>query len=601
MFKAYKFLLILVLFISLGACDSKSTIVAEKGKPELPPTLTVYAKKNIPTDKRFAIVAIGNELGVLYQDKGSFIFYKNGVSTTIATDQKSAGHFWLHYDGRRIYALWWRKFNADKKGKQLFISVSEDQGKNFSTPKVLNNDFGVLPTISIASDGDNVIVTYHDERQPGVFKVYANISSDGGRTWLSNDILVDQESVQMSSDKRKLNSAVAPSAFVLDKKFVVLWLQLNSHGFYLNSRAYDLANQSWSAIKVVYSNPELLDTEYKAYKSGNKLIALIDGKKEGLLAFISGATGATWKALGSNYSKMTDKPGVSFLSLATSKDRAYVITTREYPNKKPSIDLSVISLSEEKWIGEPQEFDRYKDHKLTRSTNPMIGALDDGTLIAVWDDYRHILSTVYFDMKKPGDEKWLEKPQPLTAPGFYNLNLSDLIMGDTKAWVIIKGSKSNGKKLVNEFYVQEISKGANGSVTISNPPVMPVSLTKKELEKRLEKRVKEFWALRAKGDMKATWDYFDPLYRLKFGKQNWLKTQGKINFGDFKSDKVEIKNDIFGVSTGSVPIGMNLLGVKEGVLEASPLVEKTVNTKWGWFYDDWYFMPSSFFMRVHNY
>jgi len=28
---------------------------------------------------------------------------------------KNAGHFWLHSDGRRIYALWWRKFNADNK------------------------------------------------------------------------------------------------------------------------------------------------------------------------------------------------------------------------------------------------------------------------------------------------------------------------------------------------------------------------------------------------------------------------------------------------------------------------------------------------------
>lgn len=619
MYLRVKFLLVVLFITSLSAFPSYASEqeVKFQKKPLPDPPVSIQLSINDRSaviDRDTAFVAIDDELAMLFYSGKDIVFQKGKTRTVLESGMGRASRFWLVQKGKYLYALWWRKFTGNK-GKQLFFSVSEDKGASFSKPVVISTDEGILPSINIAADDTGrIAVTYHDERNLKL-QSYTNISTDAGKTWLSQDVRLDQDSqppLTLTEKARKswLSAGVSPDVFIIDGKAVFVWLQLNQGGSLgyqeYQSRTYDFANQSWSKVHQIQRSDDRIGSEFSVTSHEKYIVVLTSTLSDAIHAYVSDDFGETWGSLGSNYpsetsDKKAPKPKVSFLNAIGVKDKLFVVSSREEEGAKVRNDISQISLSDKKWIDSPQTLDRGKDHKLTRSHLPLITKLGDGTVITAWEDYRDILSNVYIDASFDDGKTWLNEPMPAFTPGVHNIRLVKVIPGIKKAYVIVvRTGVLSGKPVEMIAYIQ-VSVGENKQLALSSQPLPVTLLPIEESKARLEQRAKEFWALRKAGDWEATWIYFDPKYRLKFGRAAWLSTQGKLRFGDFTFEDAQIEKDIFASTKGKVQVGIPLQDSEEGIMEAAPFKERPANLKWGWFYNDWYIMPEIFFMKVHDY
>ena len=88
----------------------------------------------------------------------------------------------------------------------------------------------------------------------------------------------------------------------------------------------------------------------------------------------------------------------------------------------------------------------------------------------------------------------------------------------------------------------------------------------------------------------------EPVYRERFDKAEWLAQQGKISFSKTVVDENSINIiDNLAILNANVDVSVTQQVSKEGLLESAPPKQQTVEMKWGWFYDDWYFMPDVIF------
>ena len=82
--------------------------------------------------------------------------------------------------GRKVDAA---PFNGRNRVKNLFVTDSDDNGKTWSTPRLLTTVFG-QPFGSPAVQSDGTVVVIHDTRYgPGPPGSRAMISRDEGKTW----------------------------------------------------------------------------------------------------------------------------------------------------------------------------------------------------------------------------------------------------------------------------------------------------------------------------------------------------------------------------------------------------------------------------------
>lgn len=611
MFKFARLQVFILMLFALLACseegaNNKKKLAEPAPIPELEQLVGARVEKNT------AFVSIDNELAFMHS-VGPDIIFQKGTKKTVIESGKKTERFWLHYDGKYLYALWWRKF-YDGKGKHLFVSTSKDKGITFGPAKIISSEYGVLPTVRISSDpSGKVMVVYHDERNQKSLQVHANFSNDGGDTWQSHDVRVDQDALlpMTMGEKNKgrlVSSAHSPYVFLMEgHKAMVVWQQVETlDGFpslNINSRLYDFDNASWSDVQTIYRNEEQSGIAYSVEQDKTNIVVMMSLKDSGVTAVFTTDAGKNWHEVGSNY-KQSETLKDSYASYARAiitDDKILVWSTQSGISAKPRVELSTISLAEKKWEGVPRRFDRGNDPQLTTSTNLMPVKLSDGFIITAWTDYRHILPAVYVDVSKDQGKTWLKQPKVLSVPGYHPLTLVNLIAGDAKAEVISSLLDSDGKKMFGRIVHETLSFAGDGSLVSSYEPVDRIRLSPEQMKARLEERAKEFWKLRKEGKWKSTWNFFDPLYQKKFGYSSWIKTQGKLRFGDYTITNIDVENDTFGTVRGVVGVGMDTQVSKEGVLEASPPKDKEVTTKWGWFYDDWYFMPDLFFLKIHDY
>jgi hypothetical protein len=151
----------------------------------------------------------------------------------------------------------------------------------------------------------------------------------------------------------------------------------------------------------------------------------------------------------------------------------------------------------------------------------------------------------------------------------------------------------NGKNPSGQRVYQTFSKEGD---SFKLPDIQVPMPSPEVLQSRLIERANKLWALREERKWVDTWDYMDPVYRERFDKDEWLKQQGKISFSKTVVDETSVKiTGNVGILDANVDVSVVQQVAKEGLLESAPPKQQKVGMRWGWFYDDWYFMPQVIF------
>lgn len=590
-------LLCLLLMFGLSACQEDK---AEKQLIETPTLLLPTAGFSVKP----AMVTVNDQALLLLGSQKGLILYTIGKELVVSPDP--AGNQWLHYDGKSLYAFWW---TADKnKAKSLKVAVSVDGGQSFGAPSVINSDTGVLPDISIASDGQgHVAIAYTDEREPG-YGVYLNTSADSGKTWETKDSRLDTPVVttamMQEGNIKPATFANSPKLAFINERLVAVWqqvdmAQMSGHSLRIVAKASTDAGKTWGAEANIFAAPNMQPVEMVMFSNSKEMyiFAMLTEGNKGFTGFYNqDNTFSTWgeisnTTLGADFNKQL----ISWIKGAFSGDNLVLTFTAEPTEGAGKLHAKVATLStaSHTWLGEARILDADKGHDITKSTYPDI--IDTGStgVYLVWEDYRTLVPSIYLDISKDHGKTWLPKPMALTTPGLVVAKDPRLLMDSKQLWLTYFMVELNEKNPAGQRVYQKFLKEGD----VLKLPNINVSMpTPEELKSRLIERANKLWVLREEKKWADTWDYMDPVYRERFQKDEWLKQQGRINFSKTVVDENSVKiTGNVGILDANVDVSVPQQVGKEGLLESAPPKQQTVGMRWGWFYDDWYFMPKVIF------
>lgn len=548
-----------------------------------------------------SVITVNEKLLALLANKQGVFLYEFGKEITLSKD--AATEQWLHYDGKSLYAFWW--YADSNKAKYLKVRVSKDQGLTFDPEVILNTGTGVLPEISIASDGQgNIAVAYTDERKLG-YGVYINYSKDSGSSWQKNDTRLDQSiitnAMQQNGNTDPATFANSPKLAFLKNTLVAVWQQVDmtevGHKLRIISKALSVKNDVWGNEVDIFSASNMQPVSLSAFSDQEKLYVFgMLGDEKGFTGFYTHDVNAqSWTeinnaGLGDGFNKRL----ISWVRGVFSGDNLVLTFTSRNTDNTGKVHADVVTLSTKthQWLSQVHHLDADKGHDLTKSTYPDIVNTSSGVIIA-WEDYRPLVPALYMNISKDNGKSWQSASQPLTTPGTSVAKDPRWILGKDKLWltyflVILDGKNPEGARMYQEYDLVEGQ--YNFPKIVINKP------SKEELQTRLIDRVNKFWLLREERKWEETWDYMEPVYRERFNKTEWLAQQGRLSFSKTAVDETSIViTDNIAILDANVDVSVNQQVAKEGLLESAPPKNQKVEMRWGWFYDDWYFMPDIIF------
>ena len=592
-----KLLLLVCLSIGLTACQESKLDKKLIEKTELLLPGAGFSVKP-------AMLMLDNQRLLLLGEGRGVVLYSNGKEKIIAPD--IAGNQWLHFDGKQLYAFWWM---ADRnKAKSLKVAVSNDAGQTFTAPVVINDNTGVLPDISIASDSQgHSAIAYTDEREPG-YGVYINTSSDSGKTWETKDTRLDTPVVTTAmlqeGNIKPVTFANSPKLAFVANRLVAIWQQVDmeqvtGHSLRIVAKVSTDAGKTWGADATIFAAPNMQPVEMAMFSNAKEIyvFAMFTDGDKGFTGFYNkDDTFNSWgeisnTALGDKYNKKL----ISWIRGVFSGDNLVLAYTSESTDGVGKLHATVatLSTSSHAWLGAARSLDGDKGHDITKSTYPDIVNVDNKGIYVVWEDYRTLVPSIYLDISKDNGKTWLPESVPLTSPGLVVAKEPKILPGNSQLWLTYFMVELNGQNPSGQKVYQTLQKEGD----IFKLPDIKVNMpTSDELRTRLIERANKFWALREEKKWLETWDYMDPVYRERFDQDEWLKQQGRINFSKTVGDESSVKiTGNVGILDANVDVSVPQQVGKEGLLESAPPKQQKVGMRWGWFHDDWYFMPKVIF------
>lgn len=600
-----KILIVLVwclLILGLVSCQEEKTSYKLVEKPTL-------LLKGVGFDVDPTVISLNNQTLVLLNAKKGLTLYTLGKEVLVSSDR--AGKQWLRFDGKSLYAFWWTA--NEYKEKSLKIAVSSDGGQNFSPAKVINTKKGVLQDISIAVDGQGkVAVAYTDEREPG-YGVYFNYSTDSGQTWLNTDQRLDSPLGKVTNDPQNNNQgstfANSPKLAFINGQLIGVWQQVDASQMggttlRLISKTSMDGGKTWGAESNIFAAPNMQPLEFEMFANNKEMYIFANLPAEyggrGLVGFYNkDPSFSAWgeitnDALGTDYQKAL----VSGFKGIFSGDNLILTYTALVPGHKLRAELAVLSTGSHTWLGAAKSLDVDNNSKLTKSAFPsVVNAGVTGDYI-VWEDYSPLMPAIYISNTKDNGKTWTE-PEPLTTPGLVLAKEPQLLVHDNELWLMYFMVGLNTNNSMGEWVYQSFPKKES---MFELPKIQVNQPTVEELKQQLIERVNKFWVLREEGKWAETWDYMNPVYRKGFNKEQWLAQQGKISFAKTVVDESSVKIDgNIAELKANVEINVPQQVATEGLLESAPPKVQSVDMRWGWFYDNWYFIPEMIFNDYMEY
>ncbi|MCR4288041.1 MAG: glycoside hydrolase, partial [Deltaproteobacteria bacterium] len=169
---------------------------------------------------------------------------------------------------------------------EIYFRTSADNGATWSANKWLTNNTGWSRSPSIAVNGSNIHVAWHDDT-PGNYEIYFKTSADNGATW--------------SAAKRLTNNtgwSASPSIAVNGSNIHVAWQDNTPGNFEIYFKTSADGGATWSANKRLTNNTGESRYPSIAINGSNIHVAWVDDTPGNFeIYFMTSAdNGATWSA-----------------------------------------------------------------------------------------------------------------------------------------------------------------------------------------------------------------------------------------------------------------------------------------------------------------
>lgn len=540
-----------------------------------------------------SVVDDGNPATLYINEGGRIVFKRNDKTLFLDEDVKARGNGrrpLLYKEGNHFYAIWWAKTKPEGD-KHLYFKPSYNGGETFEATRIINTGNGVL-NFSFATDGSgNMAFVYNDERN-APYEIYINLSHDYGRTWFERDTRLDRigredekkDVRKKAAQYQKGNFALEPNVAVDGQAVVVTWKEqrvdakAETPSHYLKAITSADGGRNWSEELVVragsnqvFTTVNLLLFEGVYYIFGHENLT-------GITGFMSRDRGRKWESI--DVIKGTEATVNSQLKVIRGREGyLYAVYTSQEEERKSQIHFAAFSTHDRKWET-PVRVDR-KGLDLTKSINPDIALLSNGTIVAAWEDYRNIRPNIYLNVSSDRGKSWLDMSVAVEEPGRFNSTASFLHAKDESLYLFFQRFRNDGKKELDHLYRKYDTKDGDWFKKISYPAVSDA-----EKDRILRERVNTFWRLRVEGRYAELYDYYDPYYRATTDKEKFSSTQGNIIYQKAALTDAEIKGNFANVKiemTFEVPEKV-LMGKKFSI----PRKESALNEDWIWLYDNWY-------------
>lgn len=526
---------------------------------------------------RPAAVEINGVAAVMYSKNQRVMLQVGDKSQYLdetARVKQGTRNFQLHRDNQTLRALWW----SHRDGKNGYFTTSPDAGKTFSPVSAVNDDHGILATMSLLDAGDGRLgISYLDERYQG-YQVYFNRSTDGGKTWNTPDQRLDTPVEGRSS------TVSDPQTVDASGVWAAIWSESEQKDgrtvYRIVVRTSADAGVTWSAQRVIHRS-DYQPSQLKAKASGKTVVIVAEESSKGVLTFVSNDQANTWAKLANIETQ--EGTADSGFEIAIAPGRAHIVWMQDPKVGKTRVMTASLETSKAQWVGVARQLD-VKAFENTKSAVPVVDVLPNGTVVAAWADYRDIRPNIYLSSSHDGGATW-QSPRALLKQGEQFAFWPQFVRWGEKLALGYETYPSDLQTKGNyTLQLLEVGDQAQGILGLQASP----TVSEAQRKERLERRIHALWTARVGGDYEIAYDIFDFAYKAVTPKKFYVDNVGVIQYLEYSLGDI-------GISGNEATVAMKVkYEVKPVVIPqtgkpiAMPATDSDVPTKWVWVGNDWY-------------
>ncbi len=512
-----------------------------------------------------------------------------------------------------VYLVWRPKVaQGEMQGqKHIQFSVSADRGRTFSIPRRLNSAGGAFHPLPLAQGGDGRLYLLWSDERSRPNGIYFNRSLDHGENWLEHELRMDglgdldksQVKPQMGPDRFKPGAAAYdPFLLVKGQKLWIGWSESGVEPPYhlnrLKLKISDDSGHSWSEPVLLPTpgaqvfNPTLIRTD------SAEISLFYWAQRKGIMQTVSLDDGVTWNP--PSLINGTDVVGGQRFRTAQNS-RGTICLAWEGPNRLNGRKADVFSTCSQDhgltWPTFPTRLDSNTPSR-SHSLAPSIAMDDAGNVFVAWRESRHIRPRIYANYSRDEGRTWLESDLSLEA--------RQGVFQSTYPWVVSAG---DGRFLVT--WNRQLGDQADSGLRVaysqfslpggkdakqkpgfpmllaeSDSPLTPEMLAQRE--KRLVKRMTEYWEARKDNDYAKAFSLMDPFFRETSNLLQYGSPLSKMQYPEYEIllDQIRIEDSQARVKV-RVAREAKTLQVKH-IRTSVPRHDVIEDGTWVWVDGDWY-------------
>jgi len=543
---------------------------------------------NLPNAPQIG-AAGGEALSLRLSPRGDVVLRRGDVEQRVAEGSRSGGRISLpvlYVDGAGVHTFWRVKLSApvpevgNPGDKLIYVRSSTDGGKSFGPPHRLNQQGGAFQPRTAGNGQGAVYAVWADERF-GRYHVYLNRTTDGGKTWQARDTQVDVRPEKEGGAYDPVLAATGDHVWVIWAEGNIVASQMQAAApsgkgtkpepFVLLLRRSTDRGETWSdPVRVVEPTGQPF-SPIVLRASGRLLLYWFT--EQGFAGMKSGDDGRTWTAV-TGFPKAEPIGGLTGAVDAAS-GRIILAYGVDREGQRPA--LWVTSSPDGMQFDAPMPLPTKTPH-LTTAILPQIVPGKDGTVMALWQDFRYIRSTVCARLSKDGGRTWLERDTCLEEPpgkfhAFFPKGAADGTGGFFTQWVRYTDDRLHKAEVV---------------LTRVDPGRVPAPPDPREASQaRLEERVGGFWKTRVAADWGGSYAFMDPIFRSRVRREAYIGSQGVVKYYDFKIEKLDVTERI-AKATVRYTFEIPELEVAPGKRQAVPKRDDPTTQEWVFVDGDWH-------------